>query len=227
MSNHLRLEVEKLKKQILGLSAVVEESVRQAVQAIQERDEQLAHHVIDIDTEIDSSEVDLEEECLKVLALHQPVASDLRFIISVLKINNDLERIGDLAVNIAERALFVATHVPVEQPLDLTEMAEKTRRMLRGSLDALVNSDSMLAYTVLRLDEQVDTLNREMYDHVTAGIRQHPEEMETLLHLLSVSRYLERIADHATNIAEDVIYLFHGEIVRHQLGSNSPERASN
>lgn len=221
MSNHLRLEIEKLKKRTLALSALVEGTLQQAVQAILDRDTVLATRVINSDIEIDTREVDLEEECLKVLALHQPVASDLRFIVAVMKINNDLERIGDLAVNIAERAMFVASHVQVIAPFDLQSMAATTLIMLRKSLDALIYLDTKIAYDVLALDEQVDTINREMYTMVTTAIRRQPEQMETYLQLLSVSRYLERIADHATNIAEDVLYMQQGEIVRHQSGSNS------
>ncbi len=221
MSNRLRFEIEKLKKRLLAISALVEENVQQAVQAVQERDEIRAKCVIAADTEIDLREVDLEEECLKILALYQPVASDLRFIVAVMKINNDLERIGDLAVNIAERAHYLATHAPVTSPFDLSNMAETTRTMLRKCLDALINLDSDIAKEVLTLDTIVDDFNRQMYALVSEAIRRNPEHMETFLQLLSVSRYLERIADHATNIAEDVLYMLYGEIVRHQMGSNS------
>jgi phosphate transport system protein len=221
MSSHLRHEIEKLKKMLLSLSTLVEESVQQSVQAIQLRDDQLAERVVAIDSEIDAREVDLEEECLKALALHQPVASDLRFIIAVLKMNNDLERIGDLAVNIAERGIYLSTHMPVEMPFDLRAMADTVRMMLRKSLDALINSDVAMAYEVLKLDEDVDAINRETYNLVIPAIRRHPDQIDTLLHLLSVSRYLERIADHATNIAEDVLYMLNGDIIRHTMGSNS------
>lgn len=226
MSHHLRIEVEKLKKRLLVISALVEESVQQAVQAVQERDEARATDVIIADTQIDSREVDLEEECLKVLALHQPVASDLRFIVMVMKINNDLERIGDLAVNIAERAHYLAVHEPVAFPGEMMRMAEITREMLRNCLDALINLDPAVAKEVLALDTRVDDINRQMYSLVTQAIRKKPEQMETQLQLLSVSRYLERIADHATNISEDVLYMSTGEIVRHQMGSNSLSDAS-
>lgn len=217
MSIHLMHEFDKLKKRLLALSALVEESVQQAVQSVQERDEALAARVIDIDVEIDIREVDLEEECLKILALHQPVASDLRFLVAVLKINNDLERIGDLAVNIAERSIYLSTHQPVNTPPDMTVMAEISRTMLRQCLDAFINMDVNLAMNVVKLDEQVDEINRQMYELCAEQIRKQPEHIETLLHMLSVSRNLERIADHATNIAEDVLYMHNGEIVRHQI----------
>ncbi|MCL6583430.1 MAG: phosphate signaling complex protein PhoU [bacterium] len=223
MPQHLQREIEKLKRNILSLSTIVEESVQKAVRSIEQRDTKLAMSVIENDLKIDQIEVDVEEECLKVLALYQPVAIDLRFIVAVLKINNDLERIGDLAVNIAERATFLATQPKVDIPFDLAGMAEKAQLMLRRSLDALVNMDSQLAREVCASDDEVDALNRDMYAYVQAGITRHPEEVECLIHLLSVSRHLERIADHATNIAEDVIYMVDGEISRHKTDEYKPQ----
>jgi phosphate transport system protein len=216
MSKHLEREIEKLKKQILAISAVVEESVHKAVKSLEERDEQSARSVIETDSQIDRMEVDMEEDCLKILALHQPVASDLRLIVSILKINNDLERIGYLSVNIAERALFLSTQKRIELPLDFSMMAEKAEAMLRKSLDALVERNAGLAHEVCAADDEVDAINKESYAKVQEAIRSHPEQMESLIHLLSASRHLERIADHATNIAEDVIYMIEGEIVRHR-----------
>jgi phosphate transport system protein len=216
MPRHLQREIEKLKKNILALGAVVEESVRKAVRAIQDRDEELAKKIINNDVEIDHVEVDIEEECLKILALYQPVATDLRFIVAVLKINNDLERIGDLAVNIAERAAFLAKQEKISFPFDFEDMVGKTQSMLKRSLDALVNHDTELAREVCAADDEVDAINRQMYIQVQEGIRAHPEQMEAMIHFLSISRHLERIADHATNISEDVIYMIEGEIVRHR-----------
>ena len=216
MTMHLQRELEELKRQILSLGALVEGTVRNAVLALQQRDERLAQQVIDADYEVDDAEVGLEEECLKVLALHQPVAIDLRFIVAALKINNDLERIGDLAVNIAERAQYIATHDRTDMPFDFVGMAEKAQTMVRKSLDALVSLDADLAQQVCATDDEVDAMNRDMYLQVQRGIREHPEHAPTLIHLLSTSRHLERIADHATNIAEDVIYMVRGEIVRHR-----------
>ena len=216
MSTHLRRELDRLKKQMLSLSALVEEDVRNAVLALERRDERLAQKVIDSDLEVDHAEVDLEEECLKILALHQPVAIDLRFIVAALKINNDLERIGDLAVNIAERAQYLATHDRVDWPFDFAGMAERAQTMVKQSLDALVTMDANLARDVCAADDEVDAMNREVYLQVQEAIRRNPEQMAALVHLLSVSRHLERIADHATNIAEDVIYMTRGEIVRHR-----------
>jgi phosphate transport system protein len=211
----MQREMEKLKKNILALSAVVEESVQQSVQALDKLDVGLAEKVIGNDDRIDDMEVDFEEECLKILALHQPVANDLRFIISVLKINNDLERIGDLATNIAERTLSLAAEERIPVPFDFTGMANKVEEMLKKSIDALVNYDLRLAAQVCRMDDEVDSKHKSTYQQVKEEIRKHPERLESLVHYLSVSRHLERIADLATNLAEDVIYMIEGDIVRH------------
>jgi phosphate transport system protein len=216
MPMHLRRELERLKKQMLSECALVEDAVRNAVLALEKRDERLAQQVIDSDVDIDHAEVDLEEECLKILALYQPVAIDLRFIVAALKINNDLERIGDLAVNVAERARYLATHDRVDWPFDFAGMAERAQAMVKKSLDALVSMDDNLAREVCAADDEVDAMNRDVLLQVQEAIRQHPDQMPALIHLLSVSRHLERIADHATNIAEDVIYMTRGEIVRHR-----------
>jgi len=214
----LGLEIERLKKNILSLSAVVEDAVRKAVLATERRDPIMAQSVIAGDKQIDVLEVELEEECLKILALHQPVAMDLRFIIAILKINNDLERTGDLAVNIAERAVYLADHKDVGSPPTLSELAEKAQEMLHKSLDALVNLDTTLATQVLKTDDEVDALHRGMYGRVQELAESDPAQVAGLFQWLSVSRYLERIADQATNIAEDVIYMMEGEIIRHHRG---------
>lgn len=216
MSKHLERAIENLKRNILALTAVVEQRVRMAVRSVKDRDAKLAKKIIHGDIEIDHTEVDIEEECLKILALHQPVAVDLRFIVAVLKINNDLERIADLAVNIAERAAFLATQPKIDVPFDFPLMAEKAQSMLRRSLDALVNLEPSIAAEVCMADEEVDAINREMYAQVKEEIRKHIGNLDSLIHLLSISRHLERIADHATNIAEDVIYMVEGKIIRHK-----------
>lgn len=216
MSKHLQTEIEKLKRKIIHLGTVVEDSVRKAVLSVNESNGELAKQIIDEDINIDHEEVEIEEECLKILALHQPVAIDLRFIIAVLKINDNLERIGDLAVNIAERAVFLARSREVTCTFDFSDMANKVQAMLKQSLDALVNMDSDLAQVVCAADDEIDAANRQMYVQVQDAIRKGPEHLEALVHLLSTSRHLERIADMATNIAEDVIYMVKGEIIRHQ-----------
>lgn len=222
MSRHLQRDIENLKVNILSLGAMVEESVYKAVKSIETWDAVLAREVVDQDWVIDKRELEVEDDCLKILALHQPVAFDLRFIVSTLKINNDLERIGDLAVNIAERGAFLAKSERIRIPFDLPGMATKVQSMLRKSLDALVNTDPDEAREVCAADDEVDQINREMYSQISASIRSRPEQVDSLIHLLSVSRFLERISDHATNISEDVIYMTEGEIVRHQLWRTRP-----
>ncbi len=216
MGKHLQREIERLQRQITALSTLVEERVRKAVRSIEERDRALAESVIEGDIIIDQEEVRVEEECLKILALHQPVAIDLRFIIAALKINNDLERMGDLAVNIAERTVFLCERPPVPAPFAFDEMCSKTVAMLRASLDSLFDMDAELARSVLASDDEVDEINRQMYQKVGEAIMANPQLTDRLLSYLSASRHLERIADGATNIAEDVIYMIEGSIVRHQ-----------
>jgi phosphate transport system protein len=216
MTKHFQNELERLKKKLLTLSAIVEESVEKAVRSISNRDVQLAKEVIENDRSIDLLEVEVEEECLKVLALHQPVAVDLRFVVAVLKINNDLERIGDLAVNIAERSSYLGQKEPIEMPFDFATMEKKTRLMLEKSIDSLIQMNLQIAREVGASDDEIDAINREMYDQVAKGIRNSPDQADRLIHCLSISRHLERIADYATNIAEDVIYMIEGQIVRHQ-----------
>jgi len=216
MAAHLQREIEYLKKRILSLGDIVEASVRDAAISIEQRNASLASQVIENDTKIDQQEVEVEEECLKILALHQPVAHDLRFIIAVLKINNDLERIGDLAVNIAERAVFLETQPKPDISFDFTAMAQTAQLMLKKSLDSLVNQNTNLARQVCATDDTIDDMNRQMYFKVQEAILAHPQQIGALIHLLSVSRHFERIADHTTNITEDVIYMIEGQIVRHK-----------
>jgi phosphate transport system protein len=215
MPKRLQKELEKIKKRILSLGGMVEERVRMANRAIESRDRALANQIMKTDYEIDELEVEVEEECLKILALHQPVAVDLRFLVAVIKINNDLERIGDQAVNIAQRVENISKRPRMELSLDYEQMAEKAASMLRMSLDALVNLDLDLAFQVLTLDDDVDHMAREVYDCIKEEIRKKPDAAGYLINYLFISRHLERIGDHSTNIAEEVIYLIEGEIVRH------------
>jgi len=223
MAKHLERELEKLKKRILTLGALVEERVRMAIRSMESRDADLAEKVIKEDYEIDEIEVEVEEECLKILALHQPVAVDLRFLISVIKINSDLERIGDEAVNIAQCVEIISKKNKVEVPFDYSLMAEKTAAMLKESLDSLVNLDLDEAFRVLTLDDDVDHIYGEIYDQVKGVIQKNPGRAGYLINLLLISRHLERIADHATNIAEEVIYLIEGDIIRHGKWEGDPE----
>ena len=216
MGKILQKEMEELKKMFFQLGTLVEEAFQNCVKSLETRDSKLAKEVIDGDPKIDALEVHLEEECLKILALHQPVAFDLRFIIALLKINNDLERIGDLAVNIAKRALKLSKQNSNYFPLNFKEMINKTKEMLGKSLDALTEYDSQMAYQVCAADDEIDEINRKLYSQIKEEIRSQPDQLDPFIHFLSISRFLERIADHATNMAEDVIYLVEGEIIRHK-----------
>ncbi|MBN2414364.1 phosphate signaling complex protein PhoU [bacterium] len=218
MQYRLQREIDKLKQSILTLGALVEERVNDAVLAVTERDTGLARRLLESDYEIDEMEVDLEEECLKLLALHQPVATDLRFIIATMKINNDLERIGDLVANICERGLSITAIPKTKVQFNLAEMSQQVKRMLKMSLDALVKMDTHLAREVCTLDDSVDEMNREMYAKVEKEISLETDQKKVgqMMHLLSISRHLERIADLTTNISEDVIYMIEGWIIRHK-----------
>ena len=215
MSFQLRKEIDTVKKKILTVSATVETSVNDAIRALEKKDIQLAQKVIDADSQIDALEVDLEEECLKILALHQPVAIDLRFLVAILKINNDLERIGDLAVNIAQAADFLSRQSDIRLPEHLSTMADRTIQMLHQALDALLNLDPDAAQQVMKSDDEIDALHRKTFDLVEKVVPEQPAATPQYLRLIAVSRSLERIADHTTNIAEDVIYMISGGIVRH------------
>ncbi|MGD9072760.1 MAG: phosphate signaling complex protein PhoU [Desulfobacterales bacterium] len=208
-------ELDNIKKMILSLGALVEERVRLAAEAVENKDAEAAQRIIKTDYEIDEMEVEIEEECLKVLALHQPVAIDLRFLIAVIKINNDLERIGDQAVNIAQRVSVLAKHNDKDFDFDYAQMAEKAETMLRMSLDALVNLDEDLASKVVTMDDEVDQIQKDAYDRIKTAMIENTDKIGYMINLLLISRHLERLADHATNIAEEVIYLVEGEIVRH------------
>jgi len=216
MSKHLQRDLEKLEQALLALSANVEEMIRKACRALRESRLDLIGEVLTQEDATNSDEVHIEEECLKILALHQPVAIDLRRVATVLKINTDLERIADLAVNIGERAHWLATCDNVHVPERLEEMSRHAIAMVRESLDAFVELNPRLARDVCHRDDVVDDLNREVIEELTATMRADSESIPVAMQLFSASRHIERIADHATNIAEDVIYLVEGEIARHK-----------
>lgn len=219
MSLHLERELGHLRKWILELGAVVEECLQLAVESLERRDAAMATSVVERDSDIDHKEILIEEECMKILALHQPVATDLRFIITVLKMNNDLERIGDMAGSIAEKSLSLMKQERFTSPVDFSLMAKITRKMLREAFDALIYLDNRRACRVRETDDQVDALKAKNKAIVLSALRARPEEAEALIAVLNISRDLERIADLATNISEDVSYLLEGEIVRHGHGS--------
>ncbi len=215
MTMHFIRELEKMKKTILTLGGMVEERLHMAKESLNNKDVKIAEKIINSDHEIDEMEVDIEEECLKILALYQPVAVDLRFLIGVIKINNDLERIADQAKNVGQRVKTMAKYDGLQMDFDYTEMANTTTKMLKMSLDALVNLDPNMAREVCRLDDEVDDIKNSVYEMIKSTLHDYPDHVGYLLNFFLVSRHLERIADHATNIAEEVIYLSEGQIVRH------------
>jgi phosphate transport system protein len=224
MSRHLQREIGALQKKLLSLAALAEEQVVTAVGSVEKKDAAAAKKVVDSDRTVDLLEIEIEEDCLKLLALYQPVAVDLRFIVAVLKINSDLERVADLAVNIADKAILLAAAIDFSLDLPhLSSMRDKAVLMLRQCLDALFKMDVRVAQTVCASDDEVDDLNRQVVGIVREKIRENTDRVTEYLLLVSVSKNLERIADHATNIAEDVIYMVGGDIVRHGAGKGVSE----
>ncbi|VGO20064.1 phosphate signaling complex protein PhoU [Pontiella sulfatireligans] len=216
MAKHLEKELERLKKLIYTLSARVDENLELSVKSFQENDLDLAQKVIADDKIIDDMEVEVEEECLKALALYQPVAIDLRFITAVMKMTSDLERIGDLAADIAKNGIAINKAPKPKIPLDLHQMSYLVKAIVRKSLDALVNIDPYLAREVIKDDAEINAMKAEMKDEIVQALQREPAHAESLITLLAITHRLERIGDHASNIAEDVIYMVEAEIVRHQ-----------
>jgi phosphate transport system protein len=216
MRTHFQRDVDELQQHVLDMAQLVDMAVHQTIRALQERQPSLAQEIIDGDEEIDREENFVENECLKILALHQPVAVDLRRVITVLKINSDLERMADLCVNIAERVVSLGQVPTLPFPDRLQKMADLTTTMVRQSLDAFMQVDAKLARQILNMDNEVDALNKQIIDELIALMKATPEFVTQGLSLFSAVRHLERIADHATNIAEDVVYLIEGEIIRHR-----------
>ena len=222
---HFQREMDRLNQQLVAIAKRVEEQVNTAFNAVVQVDVAAARRVIKGDAEVDNVEVEMEEECLKLLALYQPVANDLRLIVAVLKINNDLERIGDHAKNMAEVVLHMAEGEPLKIPASMTAIFDKTKLMLRKALLAFVELDRKLAEAVLAMDDEVDALCKSELPLQIELMKHEPDLVEQRLMLLSVCRQLERIGDHASNIAEDIVYLLSGEIIRHSI-SGSLSRAS-
>ena len=213
---HLSRDLDQLHRDILSMCALVEEMIHMAVDELKQPDLATASQLAERDDEIDAWDVRIEENCLKILALHQPVATDLRRIAAVLKITGELERIADLGVNIAERASALVGCPEIIVPDKLKQMARLAVEMVHRSIDSFVGLDSNVARQVCATDESVDELNREIILEMQELMKQSPDFVPPALHLFSASRHIERVADHATNIAEDVIYLIEGEIVRHR-----------
>ncbi len=215
MSKHLQRGLDDLREGLLSLFGIVEQMVDLAVRSLVERRPDLAKRVIRTDTSVDTDEVKLEEECLKLLALHQPVATDLRQVISVVKINSELERMADLACNIAERAVALDMYPLFVVPDEFNDMVRESNSMVRRALDAFVSSDTQQARQVIADDDVVDALNRIIIDQLQELMQESPENVIPAVHCFSASRNIEMVADLATSLAEDVVYLVEGEIVRH------------
>jgi phosphate transport system protein len=214
---HFAVELEELNQALLGMGALVESSIHCSVQALVNRDERMARRVIEDEIRINQMEMDIDARVTRLLALNQPVAGDLRLLIIALKINTDLERMGDLAVNIAERAISLAK-VPLVKPLiDTPRMASLVEDMLHSSLDSFVKRDADLAEKVLPADDEVDSIRDNIYSELLEVMQTNPSIVPSAIHLMFVARNLERIADHTTNIAEDVIFLVRGIDIRHHV----------
>jgi phosphate transport system protein len=213
--HHFETDLQALKKRLLNMGALVEERVHGSIQALMERNLEAAEAIAHGDEEVNALQIEIDDRCLKLLALQQPMASDLRLITSAMKINADLERIGDQAVNIAENALQMLDAPPLKPIIDLPRMAEMAEHMTRDSLDAFVRRDSTLARQVLGQDDEVDNLKDTIFRVLLTYMMADPGTIERALSLILISRNLERIADHATNIAEDVIFLVEARDVRH------------
>lgn len=222
MTKHLQRELDLLRDDLIEQFGVVEQMIQLAVRSLIERRADLADRVIENDVVVDQTDIRIEEECLKLLALHQPVATDMRWLVSVVKVNADLERMADLACNIAERAKALDLFPLFPVPDEISEMVTISTNMVRKALDAFVERDAKKATEVIRTDEYVDALNRVVIDQLHQVMKEDVDQIEPAVHCFSVSRHLERIADLSENISEDVIYLVEGEIVRHQHGLLDP-----
>lgn len=212
---HFQEELEVLKARLLEMGGLAEDRVRLAVRALVERDLALVERVLIGDDSINRLHIEIDDRCFKLLALHQPMAVDLRAIVSAVKINTDLERVGDLAINIAEAAERYLRHPPVKELIDIPHMADLAQRMLRHALDAFVRRDLDLAEDVLDRDDELDELKTQVFRELVGHMTRDPSTIEPALDLVLISRHLERIGDHATNVAEDVIFMVSARDVRH------------
>ena len=217
MARHFHEELEGLKQTLLGMGALVEDQIRRVMRALVERDDQLAQNVIERDREVNAYDVEVDEKCVELLALHQPTAGDLRFITTAMKIVTDLERIGDQAVNIAQRARELNLEPQLKPYIDLPRMAQRAQAMVKESLDAFVGRDTELARRVCGEDGAVDDLNHQIFRELLTFMMEDPKTIPRAIRLILIARFLERVADHATNIAEMVVYMVESKMVRHTL----------
>jgi len=215
---HFQDDLDALKERLLAMGGLAEERVKESVRGVKERDQAALDAVLSGDEPINDLHMDVDDRCFKLLALHQPMAADLRVIVAAVKINTDLERVGDLAVNIAEAGKRYLQHPPVKPLIDIPRMGELAQRMLRDALDAFVRRDMMLAEAVLAADDTLDGLKSQIFRELLTYMLQTPETIEPALDLILISRHLERIGDHATNVGEDVIFILSAKDVRHHQG---------
>jgi phosphate transport system protein len=217
MTRHFHEELDALKQTLLAMGGLVEDQIRRVMRALTERDDGMAQNVIDRDQQVNTYDVEVDEKCVELLALYQPTAGDLRFITTAMKIVTDLERIGDQAVNIAQRTLELNQEPQLKPYIDLPRMADKAQRMVKESLDAFVTRDTELARAVCGKDSEVDALKEQVFRELLTYMMTDPKTIPRAIRLILVSRFLERVADHATNIAEMVIYMVESKMVRHTL----------
>jgi phosphate transport system protein len=218
ISRHFQADLDQLKARLLEMGGLAEERVRTALAALVGRDAEAVARVLEGDKPINQLHIEIDNRCFTLLALHQPMAVDLRAIVSAVKINTDLERVGDLAVNIAEAVVRYMRHPPVKELIDIPRMGTIAQAMLRDALDSYVKRDSALAQTVLDCDDELDGLKTHVFRELLTFMLQDPASIEPALDLILISRHLERIGDHATNIAEDVIFMVLAKDVRHHAG---------
>lgn len=216
MKKHYREELGNLRETVLRMGGLVEQMTHRAIQALVERKIEMLAEVKAMEAQVNQLHIDIDETCLEIIALRQPTAADLRFITAAMKINTDMERIGDQAINITERAVFLLTVPPVKPLIDIPRMAEIAKEMLRDALDAFVNGNVELAYATIGKDDQVDQLKDQVFRELLTYMMADQGTIQRSLDLILVSRHVERIADHATNICEDVIFMVKGKDVRHQ-----------
>ncbi len=216
MKKHYREELGELRETVLRMGGLVEQMTHRAIQALVERKIEMIPEVTAMETQVNQLHIDIDEICLEMIALRQPTAADLRFIAAAMKINTDMERIGDQAINITERAEHLLTVPPVKPLIDIPRMAETAKEMLRDALDAFVNGNDELAYETIKKDDLVDQLKDQVFRELLTYMMADPSTISRALDLILVSRHVERIADHATNICEDVIFMIQGKDVRHQ-----------
>lgn len=217
MQRHFHEELEALKQTLLAMGGLVEDQIRRVMKALLERDDAMAQEVIERDRQVNSYDVEVDEQCVSLLALYQPAAGDLRFITTAMKIVTDLERIGDQAVNIAQRVLELNREPQLKPYIDLPRMAEKAQRMVKESLDAFVARDTALARQMCEKDSEVDLLKEQIFRELLTFMMEDPRTIPRAIRLILISRFIERVADHATNIGEMVVYLVEGKMVRHTL----------